>query len=77
MPLFLHMQKSRFSHDTALIVFASKLIRLFHSINCKIAVLTLKVPNTKIAEFENTADPYETAHDELSHLDLQCLSSSL
>ena len=39
--------------------------------------LTLKAPNTTIAEFANTADSGETAHDEPSHLDLQCLSSSL
>ena len=37
----------------------------------------LKVPNTTIAEFANTADPDETAHNEPSHLDLQCLSYSL
>ena len=35
--------------------------------------LTLKAPNTKIAEFANTADPDETAHNEPSQLDLQCL----
>ena len=40
-------------------------------------VLTLKVPNTTIAEFANTADSDETAHNEPSHLDLQCLPSSL
>ena len=38
-------------------------------------VLTLKAPNTTIAEFANTADPDETAHNEPSHLDLQCLPS--
>ena len=40
-------------------------------------VLTLKAPNTTIAEFANTVDPDETAHNEPSHLDLQCLSYSL
>ena len=40
-------------------------------------VLTLKAQNTTIAEFANTADPDETAHNEASHLDLQCLPSSL
>ena len=40
-------------------------------------VLTCKVPNTTIAEFANTVDPDETAHNEPSHLDLQCLPSSL
>ena len=28
-------------------------------------------------EFANTVDPDETAHNEPSHLDLQCLPSSL
>ena len=41
------------------------------------AFLTLKAPNTTIAEFANTTDTDETAYFELSHLDLQCLSSSL
>ena len=39
--------------------------------------LTLKAQNTTIAEFANTADPDEMAHNEPSHLDLQCLPSSL
>ena len=39
--------------------------------------LTLKAPNTTKAEFANTVDPDETAHNEPSHLDLQCLPSSL
>ena len=43
----------------------------------KFACLTLKAPNTTIAEFANTVDPDETAHNEPSHLDLQCLPSSL
>ena len=40
-------------------------------------MLTCTVQNTTIAEFSNTVDPDETAHDETSHLDLQCLLSSL
>ena len=40
-------------------------------------LLTLKAPNTTIAEFANTADPDETAHYEPSHLDLQCLPSKV
>ena len=40
-------------------------------------LLTLIAPNTTIAKFLNTADPDETAHNEPSHLDLQCLPSSL
>ena len=37
-------------------------------------LLAIKAPNTTIAEFANTADADETAHNEL---DLQCLPSSL
>ena len=36
-----------------------------------------KAPNKTIAEFVNTVDPDETAQNEPSHLDLQCLPSSL
>ena len=32
-----------------------------------------KAPNTTIADFANTVDPDETAHNEPSHLNLQCL----
>ena len=39
--------------------------------------LTLKVLNTTIAESANTIGPDEMAHNEPSHLDLQCLPSSL
>ena len=39
-------------------------------------LLTNKLPYTTIAEFANTVDPDERAH-EPSHLDLQCLPSSL
>ena len=34
--------------------------------------LTHKAPNS-IDDFANTVDPDEVAHNELSHLDLQCL----
>ena len=37
--------------------------------------LTLKVPNITTAEFANTVDPDEMAH-EPSHLNLQCKPSS-
>ena len=37
----------------------------------------LKRQTQKIAEFANTADPDETAHNEPSHLDLQCLPSKV
>ena len=40
-------------------------------------ILTSKAPNTTIAEFANTVDPEERAHNEPSLLDLQCLPSSL
>ena len=39
-------------------------------------LITHKAPNTMIAEFANTADPDEMAHNEPSHQDLQCLPSS-
>ena len=42
--------------------------------SCKFATitLTLKAPNTTIAEFSNTVDSDETAYYEPSHLNLQC-----
>ena len=42
-----------------------------------ISTLTCKAPNTTIAEFANTVDPDEKAHNEPSHLDLQYLPASL
>ena len=39
--------------------------------------LTLEVPGTKIAEFENSVDLGEMAHNEPLHLDLHCLPSGL
>ena len=41
------------------------------------ANLTLPVPETKIAEFANSIDLYEVAHNEPPHLGLHCLPSSL
>ena len=43
----------------------------------KVTILTLKVPETKIAEFANSVDSDEAAHDELPHPDLHCLPSGL
>ena len=43
----------------------------------KFVPLTLSVPETKIAEFANSADLDEVAHNEPPHLDLHCLPSSL
>ena len=40
-------------------------------------VLTLYVPETKTAEFANSIDLDEVAHDEPPHPDLHCLPSSL
>ena len=45
--------------------------------NCINRNLTLKAPNTTIAKFAITADPDETAHNEPTHLDLQCLPSKV
>ena len=42
-----------------------------------IYMLTLSVPETKIAEFANSIDVEEVAHYEPPHLDLHCLPSSL
>ena len=39
--------------------------------------LTLKVPEMKIAEFANSVDLDEVAHDEPPHLDLHCLPSNI
>ena len=43
----------------------------------KLFLLILWVPETKIAEFANSVDLDEVAHDEPPHLGLHCLSSSL
>ena len=51
------------------------LLILWYSDKMTKQALTLKAPNTTIAEFANTADPDETGHNEPSHLDLQCLPS--
>ena len=37
----------------------------------------IKTPNTTLAEFANTVDPDEMAHNWPFHLDLQCLPSSV
>ena len=39
--------------------------------------LTLSLPEMKIAEFPNSIDLDEMAHNEPPHLDLHCLPSSL
>ena len=54
-------------------------IKLFSHFGCTVVSysLTRIAPNVTIAEFANTVDPDETAHDESSHLDLQCLPVSL
>ena len=40
-------------------------------------MLTIRGPNKKTAEFENSAELGEAALNEPPHLDLPCLSSSL
>ena len=64
-----------------LFIYDSKIIRfmvvyVFHTAT-ELSYLTLKAPDTTIAIFANTADPDETAHNEPSHLDLQCLPSKV
>ena len=49
-----------------------KIIENYHYLSS-----TFKAPYAIIADFANTVDPDETAHNEPSHLDLQCLPSSL
>ena len=44
---------------------------------CTSHILTRKAPNTTIAEFANTVDTDETAHNEPLRQDLQCLPPSL
>ena len=44
---------------------------------CLIHILTLQVPEMKKAEFANSVDLDEVAHNEPPHLDLYCLPSSL
>ena len=39
--------------------------------------LTLLVPETKVAQFANSVDLDEVAHNEPPHLNLHCLSSCL
>ena len=40
-------------------------------------LLTLKAPKIKIVELANSADPDEVANNELPHLNLHCLPSSV
>ena len=40
-------------------------------------ILTLLVPETKAAEFANSVDLDEVAHNDPPHLELHCLPSSL
>ena len=40
-------------------------------------LVTLQVPETKIAEFAYSLDLDEVAHNEPPHLDLDCVLSSL
>ena len=42
-----------------------------------LGALALKVPETKIADYANSADLDEVAHNEPPHLDLHCLTSNL
>ena len=42
-----------------------------------VPVLSLQLPEMKIAEFANSVDLDEVAHNEPPHLDLRCLPSSL
>ena len=50
---------------------------LFTSLLATGQLLTLSLPETKIAEFANGVDLDEVAHKEPPHLDLHCLPSNL
>ena len=55
-----------------------KILSFKHSLNFSESFLfTLKVPETKIAEFAKSQDLNEVAHHEPPHLDLHCFPSSL
>ena len=69
------MQVSESTHKS-IILFNDVIIGGFNEYTQSM-FLTHNEPNTTIAEFANTVDPDETAHNEPSHLDLQCLPSSL
>ena len=43
----------------------------------EVVILSLSVAETKIAEFSNSVDLDEVAHNEPPHLDLHCLLSCL
>ena len=47
------------------------------SLRHTVSFLTLYIPEMKIAEFANSVDLDEVAHDEPIHLDLHCLPYSL
>ena len=78
------------THFVNIIVWLSLTLCLFRKVRCKLSaqklqnesmimmiVITHKAPNTTIAKFAKTVDPDETAHNEPSHPDLQCLPFSL
>ena len=70
--------KSLFSHDAAHYTVCSPVCIIAPMSNYFLQTLARKAPNTTIADFANTVDPDETAHNnEPCHLDLQCWPSSL
>ena len=50
---------------------------LYWSLHIGLSKLTLEVTEAKVAEFANSVDPDEVAHNEPPHLDLHYLLSSL
>ena len=73
------MQKLKYVEIIFFIIFFDQSAVLMSTI-FTVEILTCKAPNTTLAEFANTVNPDEMAHNELyeqSHLDLQCLPSSL
>ena len=65
--------------DTSLcmISFFCTFIHMNKNLSATQSNLTLSVPETKIADFANSVDLDEVAHNEPPHLDLHCLPPSL
>ena len=58
-------------------LFFFQLARLHAHLSSLQSFLTLQLPETHIAEFANSVDLDEVAHNEPPYLDLHCLPSSL
>ena len=59
------------------VIFSANCIHTLDFIQHVLDLLTLYLPVAKIAEFANSVDLDEVAHNEPPHQDLHCLPSSL